>query len=183
MSARSKRNGAALTIPVSDSDHAQGPGSARVTLVEYGDYQCPHCLRAYPIVKKIQKVMGKNLRFVFRNFPITSSHPDAELAAEAAEAAADQGKFWEMHDAIYENQMRLGGELVLELAETLDLDVERFAKALEAGTFRRRVKDDFMGGVKSGVNGTPGFFINGNRYDESWDFESLHAALAAEAEG
>jgi protein-disulfide isomerase len=127
--------------------------------------------------------MGKSLRFVFRNFPITTSHEFAELGAEAAEAAADQGKFWEMHDALYENQFRLSEELVLELAEELGLDVERFAKALEAGTFRRRVKDDFMSGVKSGVNGTPGFFINGRRYDESWDFEPLAAALAAQAAG
>ena len=175
------RKGTQLTIAVGDTDHAQGPSSAPVTLVEYGDYQCPYCLRAYPIVKKIQQKMGDRLRFVFRNFPITTSHPSAELAAEAAEAAADQGKFWEMHDALYENQFRLGEEMVAQLAEELGLDVKRFAKALEGGTFRRRVKDDFMGGVKSGVNGTPGFFINGRRYDESWDFEPLYAALAAEA--
>jgi protein-disulfide isomerase len=170
-----------LTIAVTDRDHAQGPSSAPVTLVEYGDYQCPYCLRAYPIVKKIQQRMGDHLRFVFRNFPITSSHQYAKLAAETAEAAADQGKFWEMHDALFENQVLLGEDLVMQLAATLGLDVERFAKALESGEFRGRVKTDFMGGVKSGVNGTPGFFINGRRFVDSWDFEPLYAALAEEA--
>jgi protein-disulfide isomerase len=166
-----------LTVPVSSSDHTQGPENARVTLVEYGDYQCPHCGEAYPVLKAIQKRFGDRLRFVFRNFPLNQAHPYAELAAEAAEAAGAQGKFWEMHDALYENQSRLGQPLIELLVKRLKLDEARFATDLETRKYQARVKHDFMGGVRSGVNGTPGFFINGERYDESWDEETLSAAL------
>src|SRR3984957_1808460 len=166
-----------LKIPVTAEDHAQGAEHAEVTLVEYGDYECPHCGRAYSIVKRVQKHFGKGLRFVFRNFPPSEMHPSAEGAAEAAEFAGIQGKFWEMHDLLFENQERLGDELFVELAEKLGLSTAALTKALEDGTFGARVRADFSGGVRSGVNGTPTFFINGHRHDASFDFETLVSAI------
>jgi len=163
---------------VSSSDHAQGPADAPVTLVEYGDYQCPYCGEAYPVIKAVQGMFGDRLRFVFRNFPLSQAHRYAQLAAEAAEAAGAQGKFWEMHDALYENQDQLGQALFEVLVARLGLDAGRFEADLETHQFQSRVKHDFMGGVRSGVSGTPGFFINGNLYDQSWDKESLSAAIA-----
>src|SRR5271154_3034847 len=162
-----------LAVPVNAQDHIQGLESAPVTLVEYGDYECPHCGAAFPIIKAVQKKLGPKLRFVFRNFPLTYMHPFAELAAEAAEAAGAQGKFWEMHDAIYENQESLGEEMLEELAQKLKLDINRFNSDIEARKFKEHVKKDFLGGAKSGVNGTPSLFINGERYDESLDEETL----------
>jgi protein-disulfide isomerase len=169
---------ATLTMPVSDDrDHIQGPADGRVTLVEYGDYECPYCGAAYPIVKEVQARMGERLRFVFRNFPITTSHPHAEQAAEAAEAAGGQGRFWEMHDVLYENQRHLEDENLRAYAEELGLDVERFGKELAEHVHAPRVREDFMSGVRSGVNGTPTFFINGARHDDSYELETLLAAL------
>jgi protein-disulfide isomerase len=168
----------ALTMPVSDDrDHIQGSPDAAVTLVEYGDYECPYCGAAYPIVKEVQARMGERLRFVFRNFPISTSHPHAEQAAEAAEAAADQGSFWEMHDVLYENQKRLRDEDLRGYAEKLGLDVERFDTELADHVHADRVHEDFLTGVRSGVNGTPTFYINGARHDDSYDAETLLAAL------
>jgi protein-disulfide isomerase len=170
--------GAALTVPVSeDRDHIQGPADAPATLLEYGDYECPYCGAAYPIVKEVQARMGQRLRFVFRNFPISTSHPHAEQAAEAAEAAAAQGRFWEMHDLLYENQRRLGDQDLRSYAGTLGLDVETFDEELAEHVHAARVREDFMSGVRSGVNGTPAFYINGARHDDSYDIETLHAAL------
>jgi len=166
-----------LKTPVGPNDHAQGPADAPVTLVEYGDYQCPYCGQAYPIVKAIQARSGPRLRFVFRNMPLKNAHPQAELAAEAAEAAALQGKFWEMHDALYEHQARLGPEFVTKEAARLHLDLDAFNAAIDSGQVRGRVEHDFMDGVRSGVNGTPTFFINGTRFDDSWDEETLGAAI------
>jgi protein-disulfide isomerase len=157
-----------LTVPVGPDDHTSGPKNAPVTLVEYGDYQCPHCGRAYPVVKAVQKQLAKKLRFVFRNMPLNEVHPQAELAAESAEAAGAQGKFWEMHDALYENQDSLGPELVSALAERLGLDLKRFREDVEKRHFKERVRSDFMSGVRSGVAGTPTFFINGERFDGDW---------------
>ena len=157
-----------LTPPVSASDHAAGPDDAPVTLVEYGDYECPYCGMAHPIVKRAQRELGNRLRFVFRNFPLAESHPHARLAAQAAEAAAAQGKFWEMHDMLFEHQDALEAEDILGYAKSLGLDTAQFARDLEAGTYAKRVRDDFRSGVRSGVNGTPTFFVNGNRYDGSW---------------
>jgi protein-disulfide isomerase len=169
---------ATLTLPVSeDRDHVQGPADAPVTLVEYGDYQCPYCGAAYPIIKEVQARMGDRLRFVFRNFPITTSHPRAEAAAEAAEAAAAQGEFWPMHDVIFEDQRRLRDRDFRDDAERLGLDLERFDRELAEHVYADRVRDDFMTGVRSGVNGTPTFFINGARHDDSYDVETLLAAL------
>ena len=166
-----------LTLAVSARDHTRGPAKAPVTLVEYGDYECPHCGRAYPIVKEIQHRMGAHLRFVFRNFPLQESHPHAEHAAEAAEAAGAQGKFWEMHDRLFERQFALEDENLLEYASELGLDAKRLGADLVARRFQPRVREDFRGGVTSGVNGTPTFFINDARYDGDWDVGSLLAAL------
>jgi protein-disulfide isomerase len=169
---------AALTVPVSDDrDHIHGPADAPVTLVEYGDYECPYCGAAYPIIKDVQARMGNRLRFVFRNFPISTTHPHAERAAEAAEAAAVQGRFWEMHDVLYENQRRLRDEDLRGYAESLGLDVERFVRELAEHTHADHVHEDFMSGVRSGVNGTPTFYVNGARHDDSYETETLLAAL------
>jgi protein-disulfide isomerase len=168
---------AALTLPVSDRDHFEGPADAAVTLVEYGDYECPYCGAAYPIIKEIQARMGERLRFVFRNFPISTSHPHAERAAEAAEAAGAQGTFWPMHDLLYENQRRLRDQDLHTYGEQLGLDLERFDRELADHLHAARVQEDFMSGVRSGVNGTPSFYIAGARHDDSYDVETLHAAL------
>ena len=174
---------ATLTLPVSeDRDHIQGPAEAAVTLVEYGDYECPYCGAAYPMIKEVQERMGERLRFVFRNFPISTSHPHAEQAAEAAEAAATQGRFWQMHDLLYENQQRLGDEDLRSYAEQLGLEVEPFDQELAEHVHAPRVHEDFMSGVRSGVNGTPTFYINGSRHDDSYDAETLLAALERAAE-
>jgi protein-disulfide isomerase len=167
-----------LSVPVSAKDHRQGDADAPCTLVEYGDYQCPSCGQAYPIVKRVQKHYGKRLSFVFRNFPLTQMHPFAEPAAETAEFAGANGKFWGMHDLIYENQARLGDdELLPELAKQLHLASAKLLEALESKEFEPRVKADFSSGVRSGVNGTPTFFINGQRHDGPYDFASLVEAI------
>jgi protein-disulfide isomerase len=169
---------AVLTLPVSeDRDHIQGPANAPVTLVEYGDYQCPYCGAAYPIIKEVQAMMGDRLRFVFRNFPITTAHPQAEQAAEAAEAAGAQDRFWPMHDLLYENQRHLADEDLLRYAGQLGLDVDSFGRDLAEHVHAARVHDDFMSGVRSGVNGTPTFYINSVRHDDSYDVDTLFAAL------
>ena len=169
---------AVLTVPVTeDRDHIQGPADAAVTLVEYGDFECPYCGAAYPIVKEVQDRMGERLRFVFRNFPITTSHAHAEQAAEAAEAAAGQGRFWPMHDLLFENQRRLRDRDLRAYAEKAGLDLEQFDGELAEHVHAARVREDFMSGVRSGVNGTPTFFINGVRHDGSYEVEPLVAAL------
>jgi protein-disulfide isomerase len=157
-----------LTPPVTDRDHADGPAHAPIILVEYGDYECPFCARAYPIVKALRAALESQLRLVFRNFPLTQTHPHAQHAAEAAEAAAVQGRFWEMHDLLFEHQDALDDRDLIGYAGSLGLDLERFVSELESGTYRRRVREDFRSGVRSGVNGTPTFFVNGERYDGSW---------------
>ena len=170
-----------LTPAVGRQDHASGPADAPVTLVEYGDFECPYCGQAYPIVRAIQERMGDRLRFVFRNFPLTESHPHAEHAAEVAEAAGAQGRFWEMHDALYEHQRALSDHDLISYAAGLGLDSARVGRELEEGTFAPKVRSDFRGGVRSGVNGTPTFFIQGERYDGPWTdpAEFLRALEAA----
>ena len=169
----------ALTPPVGPDDHAAGPANAPVTLVEYGDFECPYCGQAYPIVKALQERLGTRLRFVFRNFPLSESHPHAEHAAEAAEAAGAQGQFWEMHDALYEHQRALRDPALIGYATDLGLDAARVARELETGAWTARVRADFLSGVRSGVNGTPTFFINGERYDGSWgDIDGFADALS-----
>ena len=167
-----------LTLPVADDrDHVQGPADAAVTLLEYGDYECPFCGAAYPIVKQVQETMGERLRFVFRNFPITTAHPHAEQAGEAAEAAAAQGQFWPMHDLLYENQRHLETDDLIAYASRLGLDVSRFQRELADHVHAARVREDFMSGVRSGVNGTPTFYIDGERYEGAYDAEPLLDAL------
>lgn len=166
-----------LVPSVSARDHAQGIADAPVTLVEYGDYQCPYCGVAYPEVKRVQKHLGRKLRFVFRNFPLTQAHPYAMVAAEAAEAAALQRKFWEMHDFIYEHQDDLEADALLTWAKQIGLDVQEFGSAIRQGDITKRIKEDRMSGIRSGVNGTPCFFINGARYDGAADYDSLLEAL------
>jgi len=171
---------APLKVPVTSHDHVQGDEGAPIVLVEYGDYQCPHCGHAHPIVRRVQKHFGKRLGFVFRNFPLNEIHPNAETAAEAAEFAGAQQRFWEMHDGIFENQDALGPPLLRELAEKLALSSDALDRALSDGKYAQRVKDDFIGGVRSGVNGTPTFFINGRRHDGAFEFDDLVAAIEAE---
>ena len=174
---------ASLKVPVTPSDHIQGDEHAPILLVEYGDYECPHCGHAYPIVKRVQKHFGKRLFFVFRNFPLGQMHPHAESAAETAEFAGAEGKFWEMHDLLFENQDRLGNALLRELTAELSLDPAELLQALEERKYLARVRADFSGGVRSGVNGTPTFFINGQRNDGPFDYldlvEVIERAIAA----
>jgi protein-disulfide isomerase len=171
---------ATLRVPVTPNDHIQGPEDAPVTLLEYGDYQCPYCGRAYPIVKALQEDFGEQLRFVFRHFPLAQIHPLAEPAAETAEYARSNGRFWEMHDGLYQNQPSLGVPLFFELARDLGLSEDGLRNALENHEFLPRIRGDFMGGVKSGVNGTPSFFVNGFRHEGSWGYEDLAAAIESQ---
>jgi len=168
-----------LEIPVTpERDHVEGAVSAALTLVEYGDYQCPYCGAAYPEVKKVQKELGPELRFVFRNFPLTNMHEHAMNAAETAEAASAQGKFWPMHDFLYEHQATLGDPTVaLGYAKKLGLNTQRFEREIAQHVYQKRIKDDFMGGVRSGVNGTPTFYVNGIRHDEDAVAKALIEAL------
>jgi protein-disulfide isomerase len=166
-----------LKIPIGPEDHVQGSADAECTLVEYGDYECPHCGHADPIVKRLQRHLGKRLRFVFRNFPLRQIHPHAEAAAETAEFAAAKGKFWEMHDLIFENQSRLSLALFEQLAQQLGLSSADLLDALNRKEYEARVSADFSGGVRSGVNGTPTFFINGQRHNGSFEYEDLLAAI------
>jgi NhaA family Na+:H+ antiporter len=146
-------------------------------LVEYGDYQCPHCRQAHSIVRDLQGRLGNRFCYVFRHFPIGTAHPDAQRAAEAAEAAAAQGKFWEMHDHLYKHQDALDDEHLVQYAAELGLDTKRFERELREHVYADRVREDFVSGVRSGVNGTPSFYINGERYDGPWDVESLLAEI------
>lgn len=154
-----------LKPEVSLNDHIQGNDTASITIVEFGDYQCPYCGNAYPIVKEIEETFGHQIKFVFRNFPLANAHPYALPAAIAAEAAALQNKYWEMHDALYENQYRLGDELFAELAETIGLDLEQFEKDSASETLTQKIEADFESGMRSGVNGTPSFYVNGTKFD------------------
>lgn len=166
-----------LILPVSPTDHVQGDSKASITLVEYGDYECPYCGEAYYIVKELQKYFGIRLRFVFRNFPLVESHPHAGIAAISAEFAATQNKFWEMHDILYENQENLDIPDLLNYAKTLILPATKLEDAIKKELFTDKIKQDFMGGVRSGVNGTPTFFINGERHSGSYEYETLLEAL------
>lgn len=150
---------------VSQTDHAQGNLEADIVIVEYGDYQCPYCGAAYPVLKELMKEFGSQIKFVFRNFPLSEMHQYARLAAIAAESANHQGKFWEMHDAIYENQRALNENLLMKLAKQLKLDIPQFEKDLESTELADKVDSDFESGIMSGVNGTPSFFVNGKKFD------------------
>lgn len=167
-----------LRVPVSERDHVRGsPSDAALVLVEYGDYECPYCAAAQPTVESLGAVLGDQLCTVFRHFPLSQIHPHAVRAAEAAEAAGAQGAFWPMHELLFERQAMLDDASLVGYADELALDLERFASDLRTGVHEPRVREDFMGGVRSGVNGTPTFFINGTRYDGSYDAQSMLAAL------
>jgi protein-disulfide isomerase len=166
-----------LTVPVGAHDHIEGDEKALVTLVEYGDYQCPYCGQAYPIVKELQKDFGTSLRLVFRNMPLSNVHPFAQMAAEAAEAVAAQDKFWPMHDLLFENQDDLKEQSLLRYAQEAGADSSQVEAALTQGTMRKRVNDDIESGIRSGVNGTPTFFVNNRRYDGSWAYDSFYDYL------
>jgi protein-disulfide isomerase len=166
-----------LTIPVGPDDHTQGSEDAEITLLEYGDYECPHCGAAHPIIKRVQSHFRDRLRFAYRNFPLTQIHPHAEPAAETAEFAGSEGKFWPMHDLLFENQDQLGTPLFEQLAEDLDLSTSRLNEVLLNHEFQSRVLADLTSGVRSGVNGTPTFFINGIRHDGPFDFATMVMAI------
>jgi protein-disulfide isomerase len=157
-----------LTPPVGPRDHVQGDPTAPIALVEYGDFECPYCGQAFIILQGVQKLLGPKLRLVFRHFPLAQAHPHAELAAEAAEAAGAQDKFWEMHDRLFNHQEELDPPSLVRHARYVGLDLPRFEADLASHTFKPRVAEDFKSGVHSGVNGTPTFFVNGRRYDRNW---------------
>jgi protein-disulfide isomerase len=156
---------ARLRLPVGERDHVQGPATAPVTLVEYGDYECPYCRAAVPIVKELQELLGDQLRYVFRHFPLTGMHPHAQHAAEVAEAAAAQGKFSEMHADLFEHQEALQDDHLMQYAADLDLDAARIRRELGAHSHAGKVRDDFESGVRSGARGTPTFYLDDVRYD------------------
>jgi protein-disulfide isomerase len=166
-----------LTAPIDGRDHTIGPDTAPVTLLEYGDYQCPFCGAAHGVLKQLLTIAGDRVRYAYRHFPLTQIHPHAQQAAEAAEAAAAQGRFWEMHDLLFEHQDRLGVRDLLGYASELQLDLARFATELESHSFLPRIREDFMSGIRSGVNGTPTFFVNGVRHNGAADLRSLLAAI------
>lgn len=164
-----------LTPAVNEQDHVQGTNSAKVEIVEFGDYQCPYCGDAHPILQEIEDTFGEQISFVFRNFPLQNTHQYAIPAAFAAEAAGLQNKFWEMHNALFNNQHRLSTEIFDELAKSIGLDVQQFNADRESDTVRNKVEADFESGMRSGVNGTPSFYVNGEKFDGG--VEDLYAML------
>jgi protein-disulfide isomerase len=164
------------SIKLTKSDQIQGGPDAACTLLEYGDYQCPSCSEVVPVIKKLQKHFGERLQFVFRNFPL-EQHEFAEAAAATAEFAAEHGRFWEMHDLLYERQENFGEDLFPELAEELGLSGAELSKALDTGKYAAKVQADLVSGEKAGVRGTPSFYINGEQFDDSYNYASLVAAI------
>lgn len=172
-----------LKVPVSSDDHIQGSPNAPIVLIEYGDYQCPFCAKAHPIVKMLQKHYENKLCFVFRNFPLGESHPMAVPAAEAAEFAAEHNLFWQMHDLLFEQQANLSLPFILELGKTLGLPLQELEYAIMNRKYDPKIKNDFLWGVRSGVNGTPTFYINGNRYNGPLGFDELVLAIGSLSKG
>jgi protein-disulfide isomerase len=168
-----------LRFPINENDHIVGPADAPVTLVEYGDYQCPHCQAAWPQVELVLRHFGRDLRYAYRHFPISTVHPLAKPAAEAAEFAGAHGLFWEMHSAIFANGHQLSGATLFALAAQLGLDAVELRQALAQGTYAQKVEADFLSGVRSGVNGTPCFFVNGTRHDGSYAASDLAESIVA----
>jgi protein-disulfide isomerase len=172
-----------LTLPDAERDHVSGSANGSIKLLEYGDYECPFCGEAHAIVKEIQRRLGNDLLFAFRNFPLTNIHPHAEHAAEAAEAASAQGNFWGMHDLMFENQRALDDEDLAVNAAELGLDEKRLVREVISSVYAPRIREDFKSGVRGGVNGTPTFFINGERYDGTRDLKHLLNALTPQSRG
>jgi protein-disulfide isomerase len=166
-----------LTLPDPKRDHISGSADGSIRLLEYGDYECPFCAEAQPIVKEIQRRLGDDLLFAFRHFPLTNIHPHSEHAAEAAEAAGARGNFWGMHDTLFANQEALEDEDLAAYAAELDLDETRLIREVTSSVYAPRIREDFKSGVRGGVNGTPTFFINGERYDGARDLKHLVNAL------
>lgn len=166
-----------LLLPEGMRDHRRGNPEARVTLVEYGDYECPACGRAFPVIKEIVAQLGGEVCAVFRHYPLSQLHPAAEQAAAVAEAAGAQGRFWEMHDALFQHQSALSLPELLGHARRLGLDAERISAELASGLHAARIREDAMGGLRSGVTGTPAYFINGQRYGGPAELGPLLAAL------
>jgi len=171
----------ALTVPLSIGDHVLGPADAPAKLLEYGDYECPFCGEAYPNVIALLDQLGDRIQFAYRHFPIASLHPHAFMAAEAAEAAGAQGQFWAMHDLLFRNQDALELEDLVDYAQAVGLDVHRFEDELVTHRYAERVRRDFRGGIRSGVNGTPTLFMNGVRHNGGYDLGALLAAVAPAA--
>ena len=171
-----------LFVPVSDRDHILGPADAPVTVVEYGDYECPHCAAVEPVVKQLLAEFSGRLRVVFRNFPLATMHPHAMRAAETAEFAASEGKFWEMHDSLFADPQHLEIADLAARARTLGLDLQQLESALAQRKYMARVQEDFRGGIRGGVNGTPTFFINDIRHNAGYDHEALATAIRAASE-
>ncbi|HLZ10251.1 MAG TPA: thioredoxin domain-containing protein [Chloroflexota bacterium] len=169
-----------LKPPVGDRDHALGPVDATVTFVEYGDFECGDTIRAYPMIKRVRRELGDSIRFVFRNYPLVDTHPRAMLAAEAAEAAGIQGKYWEMHDRIFEHPYALDRDVLVRHAGQIGLDVERFESDLKGHMARGRVEEDLASAKASHAPGTPTFYINGRRHTGSDDDDALLGALRDE---
>ncbi len=168
-----------LSVPVTDRDHIQGANAAGATLVEYGDYECSYCALANSMVRQMLDDFDGRLRYVFRHFPLIEIHPQAEGAAEIAELAATHGKFWKMHEGLYANQAGLGAPLYVELGKSLGISERDIVATLERRAFASKINQDLQGGLRSGVNGTPAFFINGRRHDGSYGYEDLHTAIEA----
>src|SRR5882672_8123701 len=160
-------------------DHVRGGGAAQgvVSVVMYGDYLCPYCRRLRTILSRLRQALGDRLAYAFRHFPNERAHPGAELISRAAEAAGLQGRFWEMHDLLYEKEPPLAEKDVIGFAASLKLDMERFRRDLEADATRQRVADDLVEGKRNGVSATPTFFVDGIRYDGAWDFYSMLETL------
>jgi protein-disulfide isomerase len=167
-----------LRPPLHEGDHLAGDPSAPIVLVEFGDYECPFCGRAHPIVEALRQMLGDRLCFAFRHFPLSNAHPHALVAAEAAESAGAQGRFWAMHNLLFENQDALEPVNLLQYATLCGVDRETFIDDLRTHRFREKVRSDLRSGALSGVNGTPTFFINGERHDGGWDFDSLWRGIA-----
>ena len=166
-----------LAVPVSERDHSQGPANAAITLVQYGDYECPYTRQSTTVVRAIQQQLGDQLRFVFRNFPLTEIHPHALHAALAAEAAAMQGKFWQMHDYIFHHQHTLEDSALAQFATAVGLEMQHYTHAMAQQRSLPHIEEDVESGERSGVQGTPTFFINGVMYRGSWEHDALLAAL------
>ena len=166
-----------LTPEVGDRDHAIGRPNAPITMVQYGDFECPYSAKAFQSVKRLREALPDELRFVYRHYLILPRHRHAEQAAEAAEAAGAQGKFWEYHDVLYAHQGELSGYDLIKHAEALHLDINRFKRDLAARSFASRVQDDHRSGIDSGVEGTPTFFINGSIYEGFYEYRELYDAI------
>jgi protein-disulfide isomerase len=171
-----------LLQPIGRLDHVLGAGDAAVTLVEYGDYECPHCARAHGVLAEVLRRVGDDILFAYRHFPLSQIHPHATLAAQAAEAAGDQDRFWEMHHMLFEHQDALEFDDLVSYAKSIGIDFVSFAQELRGQVTLPKVRADFLSGVRSGVNGTPTFFINGERFNTPWDDpNTLLTALAQAA--